>query len=149
MKHSIGVEAMEEFQNGYHDINRLEVVDREQYCRNVFLPLSKLMSVQAGSPKCTYKFRPASEKQSECIIDIFASNQEEVKYTDDEGCQHQARVVIRNLPKCDTDLSREIELCVNFYNTEVEIEAYSMTNNEVKERATVDYVFLPTRPQQL
>ena len=33
--------------------------------------------------------------------------------------------------------SRKIELCANFYNTEVEIDAYSVTNSDVKEKVCV------------
>ena len=145
MKHTIGVDTIEEFRRDSHDVNKMVLVDKEQYCDNIFFTLVKANeSVQAGSPKRVYKFLPASEKQCLCVIKIFASNCEDVKYTDDEGCQQRAEVEI-SIPECDTNLSREIELCVNFYNTEVEIEAYSVANNEVKEKVRVDYHFLHTQ----
>ena len=144
MKHTIGVKTIEEFRHDHHDVKKLMVADKEQYCEDIFFTLVKANeSVQAGSPKRVYKFHPASEQQSNCIIKIFASNCEDVKYTDDEGCQQRAEVEI-SIPEYDTNLSREIELCVNFYNTEVEIEAYSVANNEVKEKFRVDYHFFHT-----
>ena len=145
MKHTVGVKAIEEFQHDNHDVNKLLVVDKEQYCEDIFFTLVKANeSVQAGSPKRVYKFLPASEQQSHCVIKIFASDQEDVKYTDDEGCQQRAEVKI-SIPEYDTNLSREVELCVNFYNTEVEIEAYSVANNEVKEKFLVDSHFFHTQ----
>ena len=41
MKHSIGVEMVEEFQNGYHDIKRLVVINKEQFCESIFHTLVK------------------------------------------------------------------------------------------------------------
>ena len=142
MRHTIGVETVEEFQNGYHDIKKLIVINKEQYCDRIFHTLVKVNeSVYAGSPECVYKFNPASEKQSTCVISIFASSKENVRYVDEEDCQHRAKVEISNLPKQDTDLSREIELHVNFFNTEVELTAFSVIDSDKKARATVDYEF--------
>ena len=144
MKHTVGVETVEEFQNGHHNVNKMVLIDKEQYCEDVFFTLVRANeSVKVGSPKRVYKFVPATEKQSICIINIFASNQEDVKYIDDEGCQHRAKVEI-NIPH-DASESREIELCVNFYNTEVEIEVYSVNNKEVK-KIPVDYEFFHAQP---
>lgn len=144
MKHTVGVDTIEEFQNGNHDISKLMVINKEQYCKDVFFTLVQANeSVQAGSPKRVYKFAPATEKQSTCIVNIFASNQEIVKYIDDEGCKLRGKVEI-SVPEHDTSLSREVEVCVNFYNTEIEIEVYSVINNEVK-KIPVDYEFFHTQ----
>ena len=141
MKYTIGVETVEEFQFDNHDINKLVVINKEQYCEDIFFTLVRANeSVHAGSPKRIHKFLPATENQCKCVINIFASEQENVKYIDDAGCQHRAKVEI-DIPGCDTNLSREVHLCVNFYNTEVEIEAYSVTNSEVKDRVAVEYQF--------
>ena len=143
MKYTIGVQTVEEFRNGYHDINRLVVIDEEQYCGDIFHTLVKANeSVYAGSPKRVYKFNPASIEQSTCVINIYASSKENVRYVDEEGCKHRRNVEISNLPKSDTDLSREVELHINFFNTEVELTAYSVTNSENKKRVTVDYKFM-------
>ena len=144
MKHTVGVEAVEEFENGNHDINKLVVFNKEQYCKDIFFTLVRANeSVQAGSPKRVYQFAPATEKQSTCIVNIFASNQENVKYIDDEGCKPRGKVEI-SVPEHDTNLSREIELCVNFYSTEIRIDVYSVTNNEVK-KIPVDCEFFHTQ----
>ena len=142
MTYTIGVEVAEEFQNGYHDINKLEVIDGEQFCDGIFFTLVKANeSVYAGRPQRVYRFDPTSEKGTECTVNIFTSDQENVKYVD--GCQLQRKITI-SIPEKDTKLSREINLCVNFYSTEAEIVAYSVTNNEVKETIPVSYEFSPT-----
>ena len=144
MKHTVGVETVEKFQYGNHDISKLQVYNKKKYCKNVFCTLVKANeSVQAGSPKRMYKFVPANEKQSTCIVNIFASNKENVKYIDDEGCKLRGKVEI-SIPEHNTSLSREVEVRVNFYNTEVEIEVYSVINNEVK-KIPVDYEFFHTQ----
>ena len=142
MKHTIGVQTVEDFRNGYHDISKLVVIDEEQYCGGIFHTLVKANeSVYAGIPKRVYKFHPASTEQSTCVINIYASSKENVQYVDEEGCKHRTNVEISNLPKSDTDLSREVELHINFFSTEVEITAYSVIDSENKKRVTVDYEF--------
>ena len=142
MGHTIGVETVEEFQNGYHDIKKLTVIDKEQYCNRIFHSLVKVNeSVFVGSPKRVYKFRPASDMQSNCVLNIFASSKENVRYTDEEDCRHRAKVEIGDLPECNAELSRDIELHVNFFNTEVEITAFCVTDHKNKARVTVDYEF--------
>lgn len=95
-------------------------------------------SVYIGSSKKTFRFRPFTEEQSNCDITIFASEKEDVKYIDDADCHVRAHVEIKDLPKYNTDLSREIELCIDFYETECEISAYIITAKEQK-KVTVDY----------
>ena len=141
MQHTIGVEIVEEFQCGYHDVKKLVVINQEQYCDNIFHTLVKANeTVHAGSPERVYKFQTLSEEQATCLINIFTSCNENVRYVDEEGCQYKTKVEI-NLPSCDGDLSREVELRVNFFNTEVEITAYSIVDSENKTRVTVDYEF--------
>ena len=142
MKYTIGVQTVEEFRNGYHDVEKLVVIDNEQYCEGIFHTLVKANeSVYAGIPKRVYKFHPASTEQSTCVISIYASSKENVRYVDEEGCKHRTNVEISNLPTSDTDLSREVELHINFFSTQVEITAYSVINSENKKEVTVDYEF--------
>ena len=142
MKYTIGVQTVEEFRNGYHDVEKLVVIDNEQYCEGIFHTLVKANeSVYAGIPKRVYKFHPASTEQSTCVINIYASSKENVQYVDEEGCKHRTNVEISNLPKSDTDLSREVELHINFFSTQVEITAYSVIDSENKKEVTVDYEF--------
>ena len=142
MKYTIGVQTVEEFRNDYHNIEKLVVIDEEQYCGDIFHTLVKANeSVYAGSPKRVYKFQPASTKQSTCVINIYASSKENVRYIDEEGCKHRTNVEISDLPKSDADLSRVVELHINFFSTEVEITAYSVIDSENKKRVTVDYEF--------
>ena len=92
IQHTIGVEIVEEFQNGwYHDVKRLLVITKEQYCENVFHILVKANeTVYAGSPEHVYKFRPASEEQATCAINILLpAVNENIYYIDEEGCQYR------------------------------------------------------------
>jgi len=95
------------------------------------------------SPKQSYRFRPLTDEQSHCIITIFASESVKVKYIDDRGCHNRARVDIHNLPLYRPNLSREVELCINFYNTELGILASCISSQEIK-KGKVSYEFFPT-----
>ncbi|XP_065885843.1 heat shock 70 kDa protein 12A-like isoform X2 [Dysidea avara] len=142
MKHSIGVETVEPFKTRSHDTRRRITHAGEAYCTKVFFALVRANEdVYVGAPKRSYNFRPLTDEQSNCIVTIFASESQAVKYIDEIGCQRKATVEITNLPTYRTNLSREIELSVNFYNTELEITAYCFSSQETK-KATVSYEFL-------
>ena len=144
MKYSIGVEIVEPFKVKCHDPNRRIIQAGEAYCARVFYPLVLANeNISIDSPKRSYRFRPLTDEQFHCIITIFASESAEVKYIDDKGCHNRAKVDIHNLPLYKTNLSREIELCINFYNTELEISASCISSRETK-KVKVSYEFFPT-----
>ena len=145
MKYSIGVETTVLFEDSAHDINRRIFYAGQHFCVKVFHPLVKANeSVYIGCSKRKYTFRPLKEESSKCDITIFATERESIKYVDDADCHVRAQVVISNLPRYNTDLSREIEISVDFYETECEISAFSVTAREHK-KVTVDYHFLPSK----
>jgi len=142
MKHSIGVETVEPFKTKCHDPRRRITHAGEAYCTKVFFSLVRAnQDVYVGAPKRSYSFRPLTDEQTNCIVTIFASESQTVKYIDEGGCQRKTTVEITNLPTYRTNLSREIELFVNFYNTELEITAYCSSSQEMK-KATVSYEFI-------
>ena len=144
-KYTIGVETMVLFEEGEHDGNKKHFYGGQYFCKNIFHPLVKANeSVYIGSSKKTFRFRPLTEEQSKCDITIFATEKENLKYVGDPDCYVRAQVVISDLPRYNTDLSREVELCIDFYETECEISAYSVTAKEHK-KVTVDYHFLPNK----
>ncbi|XP_065885763.1 heat shock 70 kDa protein 12A-like isoform X2 [Dysidea avara] len=144
MRYSIGVEIVEPFKVKCHDPNRRIIQNGETYCARVFYPLvAANENISIDSPKRSYNFRPLTDEQSHCTITIFASESEKVKYIDDRGCHNRAKVDIHNLPLYRTHLSREIELCINFYNTELEITASCISSRETK-KVKVSYEFFPT-----
>ena len=145
MKYTIGVETTVLFDESEHDNSKRHFYGGQCFCKHIFDPLVKANdSVYIGSSKKKFRFQPLTEEQSKCEITIFATEKENIKYVDDPDCYVRAKVVISNLPRYDTDLSREVELCVDFYETECEISAYSVTAKEYK-KVTVDYHFLPNK----
>ena len=145
MKYTIGIETTMLFDKTVHDRSKRHFYGGQYFCKKVFEPLVKANeSVHVGFSKKKYRFRPLTEEQSYCDITIFATEKENVKYVDDADCYVKAQVVISDLPRYNTDLSREVELCVDFYETECEISAYSVTAKEIK-KVTVDYHFLPNK----
>ncbi|XP_065885786.1 heat shock 70 kDa protein 12A-like isoform X2 [Dysidea avara] len=142
MKYSIGLETSEPFKASFHDFSRRIVHAGEDYCTNVFFSLVKANdSVYVGAATRRYRFTPLTNEQSNCDITIFASESETVKYIDERGCHKRATVEISNLPSYKTGLSREVEICVDFYGTELEITAYCAISLSETKNAKVSYEF--------
>lgn len=141
MKHSIGVEACVEFQNGTHDQKYLKVSGGERYCEKAFWHLVKAkQSVYTGVPS-EYLFRPLTEEQQTCVVSIYESPKEDVLYINDDTCQLMGTIEIR-IPKCTEDESREIKLVIDFAKTEYTVLAFSGTG--LTEKLTVKHTFIHT-----
>jgi len=132
MKQSVGVEACVEFCEGEHDKKYLKESGGEKYCEKAFFPLVKANeSVYIGMP-AKYLFRPLTDEQQVCTVSLYESPKTDVKYIDEEGsCTLMGKVDI-DIPKCTSDLSREIQLIIDFAKTEYGVSACSVSNNEIK-----------------
>jgi len=128
MKHSIGVEACVEFNESEHDQNYIRVSGGETYCDKIFYYLAKAnQSVYTGLPS-QYLFRPLSEEQRKCIVSIYESPKEDIKYITDDSCHLMGTIEI-DIPKCTADESREIKLVIDFAKTEFTFSAFSGTGS--------------------
>ena len=144
MKYTIGIETNVRFDKNEHDSHRKTTYDGKVYCKNVFYPLVIANeSVYFGSSKKRL-FYPITKEQSRCAINIFATEKENVKYVDDADCHITGHILITDLPRYDTNLSRNIEVSVDFYETEYQISACCVTAKEYK-KVTVEYHFIPTK----
>jgi len=133
MKYSIGIETVEPFKTRCHDPRRRITHGGETYCTKALVRANEDVA-----PKQSYSFRPLTDEQSNCIVTIFVSESQTVKYIDEGGCQKKGTVEITNLPTYRTNLSREIELIVNFYN---KITAYCSSSWETKRLQLVTNLF--------
>ena len=123
MKNSIGVEAFVEYQEG-DDERYVQESGGQKYRTKAFCHLVKAgQSVYTGVPS-EYIFRPLTEEQQTCVVSIYESPQENVKYIFDAGCQHMGEIEIK-IPKCTEDESREIKLVIDFAKTEYHVLAFS------------------------
>ena len=131
MKKSVGVEACVEFCEDEHDKKYLKESGGEKYCEKAFFPLVKANdSVYTGMP-AKYLFRPLTDEQQVCTISLYESLNRDVKYTDEGGCTLMGKIDI-DIPKCTSDLSREIQLIIDFVKTEYDVSACSVSNDETK-----------------
>ena len=140
MKHSIGVEACVEFQEGDDQQNVIES-GGQKYRTKAFWHLVKAnQSVYTGMPS-EYIFRPLTEEQRVCVISIYESPKENVKCIVEDGCQAMGKIEIE-VPKCTEDQSREIKLVIDFAKTEYDVLAFSGTGQT--EQLTVRPTFIHT-----
>ena len=131
MKQSVGVEACVEFCEGEHDKKYLKESGGEKYCEKAFFPLVKANeSVYIGMP-AKHLFRPLTDEQQVCTVSLYESPKKDVKYIDEEGCTSMGKIDI-DIPKCTSDLSREIQLIIDFAKTEYDVSACSISSDEVK-----------------
>ena len=139
MKQSVGVEACIEFVEDEHDRKYLKESGGEKYCERAFFPLVKANeSVYIGMP-AKHLFRPLTDEQKICTVSLYESRKENVKYIDEEGCTSMGKIDIC-IPKCTSDLSREIQLIIDFAKTEYDVSACSVSSDEIK-KLPVKHVF--------
>ena len=140
MKHSIGVEACVEFQEG-DDQKYVIESGGQKYRTKAFWHLVKAnQSVYTGMPS-EYTFRPLTEEQRVCVVSIYESPKEDVKCIVEDGCQAMGEIKI-DVPKCTEDQSREIKLVIDFAKTEYNVLAFSGTGKT--EQLTVRPTFIHT-----
>ena len=132
MKHSIGVEASVEYRDGEHDPKYLKYSGGERYCEKYFWHLVKAnQKVYTGVPS-EYLFRPLTEEQQTCIVSIYESPKQDVKYITDDSCHLMGMIEIE-IPRCTSDDSREITLLIDFAGTEYEASAFSGLGHSKKQ----------------
>ena len=140
MEKSIGVEAFVEYQDG-DDKQYVQESGGQKYRTKAFWHLVRArQSVYTGVPS-EYIFRPLTEEQQTCILSIYESPQENVKYIFDAGCQLMGTIEIK-IPKCTEDESREIKLVIDFAKTEYNVLAFSGSGHT--EQLTVKPTFVYT-----
>ena len=146
MKNSIGVEAFVEYQEG-DDERYVQESGGQKYRTKAFWHLVKAgQSVYTGVPS-EYIFRPLTEEQQTCVVSIYVSPKENVKYIFDADCQPMGKIDIK-IPKCTEDESREIKLVIDFSKTEYKVLAFSGSGHTEKLTVTPTFVhttkFLPS-----
>ena len=140
MQNSIGVEAFVEFQEGDNE-QYVQESGGQKYRTKAFWYLVRAkQSVYTGVPS-EYTFRPLTEEQQTCVVSIYGSPKENVKYIFDEGCQLMGSIEIQ-IPKCTEDESREIKLVIDFTKTEYNVLAFSGTGHT--EQLTVKPTYVQT-----
>ena len=142
MKHSIGVEACVEFHENEHDQKYLKTSGGRNYCDKAFWHLATAnQSVYTGVPS-EFSFRPLTEEQQKCIVSIYESPKEDIKYITDDSCKCMGTIEI-DIPKCTgVDEEREIKLVIDFAKTEYTVLAFSGSGHA--EQLTVRPTFIHT-----
>ena len=124
MCQSIGIETWDKFVPEFHDVNKKVVIDGKELCKNVFtmfVEVSKSIHVER---KIEYPFMPASSNQDTCRIEIFGSHSSKAFYTDEDSCYKLGVIIIKNLPKAGSDVSREVSVLLNVSGTEMTVSAF-------------------------
>lgn len=141
MRQSIGIETLDDFVPGFHDIAKKDVIDGKEVCKNVFSVFAKVnqsVRVETAIPK---RFPPASKAQDTCVIKIFGSKNSKTLYTDENECKSMGTLTVSNLPKFESGISREILVLFNVSGTEITVSAFCNGNGMTyKTLAKLDFI---------
>lgn len=131
MCQSIGIETWDNFMPEIHDIDKKEVMDGKELCKNVFTKFVEVNKSIHIENKIEYPFTPASKDQDDCKIEIFASHNSRAFYTDDDSCYKIGMLTVQNLPKFGSDTSRKVLIVFKVSGTEITVSAFC--NGKTKE----------------
>lgn len=124
-----GMQIWPKFDASIHSLNRKEMVDGEERCRNIFLKfVSKGDPMEPGLKK-SYIFNPLKRGKNLLECGVFISTQKDPKYVDDPGCVKLGALTMpmRNF---ESQSSFEIEETLIFGETYIKVEACNRRTNE-------------------
>lgn len=127
-RYTYGIQTWPKFDASIHSLDRKEIVNGEERCRNVFQKfVTKGDPMEHGLRKSYIFNRLEHEKSLSC--GVFVSSQKDPKYVDDPDC---ARLGTLTMPlrHFDSLTSYEIEETLIFGDTDLKVEARNPGTNE-------------------
>ncbi|XP_066029961.1 heat shock 70 kDa protein 12A-like isoform X1 [Pocillopora verrucosa] len=131
LSETYGTDIYQDFITGYHDMNKLVLVEGVPKCKDIFSILAKENEkVKIGHYKETFKYKPVRSSQTKIGFNFFTSRSPNVRYITDAG--------VRKLPGCFSVVSpdtskgtnRSIELRL-YFGTELKVVGVDLeTGNE-------------------
>ena len=131
LSETYGTDIYQDFITGYHDMNKLVLVEGVPKCKDIFSILAKENEkVKRGHYKETFKYKPVRSSQTKIGFNFFTSRSPNVRYITDAG--------VRKLPGCFSVVSpdtskgtnRSIELRL-YFGTELKVVGVDLeTGNE-------------------
>ena len=114
MRQTIGIETWDTFIAGYHSEEHKEEVEGKSYCTKIFtkfFDVNERISANNGGKEVT--ITPASNEHNACVVKIYSSYDQGVKYVDDICCFVLGTLVIEDLPAPNSNLSRDVKIRID------------------------------------
>lgn len=128
-----GFEIWPKFDKSKHSINRKEIVNGQERCRDVFLRIVAKGDLITPGLKKSQFFKPLEEGENVLEFGVFVSNQRNPVYVDDPGCVKLGTVAIP-LTKNERLTNAEIEESIIFEENYIKVTAYNCKTKQKNER---------------
>lgn len=128
-----GFEIWPKFDKSKHSINRKEIVNGQERCRDVFLRIVAKGDLITPGLKKSQFFKPLEEGENVLEFGVFVSNQRNPVYVDDPGCLKLGTVEIP-LTKNERLTNVEIEESIIFEENYIKVTAYNCKTKQKNER---------------
>lgn len=128
-----GFEIWSKFDKSKHSINRKEIVNGQERCRDVFLRIVTKGDLITPGLKKSQFFKPLEAGENVLEFGVFVSNQRNPVYVDDPGCVKLGTVAIP-LTKNERLTNAEIEESIIFEENYIKVTAYNCKTKQKNER---------------
>lgn len=128
-----GFEIWSKFDKSKHSINRKEIVNGQERCRDVFLRIVTKGDLITPGLKKSQFFKPLEAGENVLEFGVFVSNQRNPVYVDDPGCVKLGTVAIP-LTKNERLTNVEIEESIIFEENYIKVTAYNCKTKQKNER---------------
>lgn len=131
MPYTVGVKTSQHFDENLHKEKYKKVYNGQEYCENVFYPLIMVNEDVRAGHIATHTFRPASDTQDYCEVIFYATKEEFILYVDDPRLYELSKCTIKDLPKENSGVCRDIKLTIDFSKTNgIDVLATSVNTEE-------------------
>lgn len=127
-----GFEIWSKFDKSKHSINRKEIVNGQERCRDVFLRIVTKGDLITPGLKKSQFFKPLEAGENVLEFGVFVSNQRNPVYVDDPGCVKLGTVAIP-LTKNERLTNAEIEESIIFEENYIKVTAYNCKTKQKNE----------------
>lgn len=126
-----GTSTYETFVAGFHKQEKLEMVNGNPKCKDVFSILAREdEKVKIGQCKTVSKYHPLTPNQTKVRFKFFTSINPDVRYTTDAGVRQLPGFILLKSPDTSKGIEREIKLQL-YFNTEIKVVGVDVeTGNE-------------------
>ncbi|XP_060594200.1 heat shock 70 kDa protein 12A-like isoform X2 [Ruditapes philippinarum] len=136
-KYTYGVDTIQNFIPTRHPIEKQKVVSGVLKCQDIFsIHVKAGETLVVGEPQTEQTYTTSTETQHAMVIDIYATQQLNPKYTDEPGC-HKIGTI--DVPVSGSGLGRKVMVKMIFGGTEIEVECTEVATGKIT-RTKVDFL---------
>ena len=125
MSQTLGIETWDEFKPGFHKEEKKVTRNEKCFCKNKFHKFVEVNESVEVSKTFEHVYMPVESDQDHAKIKIYGCSYSNPVYTDDASCYPVAAIDV-NLPKSDSDRSKEIRVIMHVSGTEITVSAFSL-----------------------